>query len=368
MNRPLRTAFAVLLLASVCGSKGAAAQENPASSAEVERLRSMVADQRHNFDVIQKKFEDILWYEKVGDVAYISKVRLTGPPRHNPKQTGNPFHDELLDNDLVFNAYVFIPRTAKQDRKYPLIAFPHGGIHGTLTTVYAPFIRELMAQGYIVVAADYRGSTGYGKGFYRAIDYGGRENEDVLASVKYMTENYSLVDADRVGIMGWSHGGMITLMNVLQYPEVYRCGYAGVPVSDVAYRLEYQMPGYKDNFSADYHVGKLPEEDPEEYARRSPVSYASQLRVPLMITTAKNDDDVSWLEVKRMIDALEEHGKDFEYKIYDAMPGAHLFDRIDTGEAVEIRYKAHKFMEKYLRPPKPFKSVGDMRRAGYRFE
>ena len=344
------------------------AQDNASVSADVAALRGAVSDQRHDFDILQKKLEDLLWYEKTGDVAFISKVRLAGPPRHKTKPTGNKFHDELLDNDFIFYAYVFIPRTAKQNRQYPLIVFPHGGIHGTFTTVYAPFVRELMAQGYIVIAPDYRGSTGYGKSYYRAIDYGGRENDDALVCAKYMTENYSIVDPDRVGIMGWSHGGMITLMNVLQHPEVYRCGYAGVPVSDVAYRLEYQKPSYKDDFSVEYHIGKLPEEDPAEYARRSPVSYADRLEIPLMITTTKNDDDVSWREVNRMIEALKSHGKEFEHKIYDPLPGAHLFERIDSRESVEIRYNAHKFMERYLAPPKPFKSIGDMRKAGYHFK
>lgn len=365
MKHFLTTILAVGFTALLCESSQA--QDIASVSADVAAVRGAVADQRHDFDILQKKLEDLLWYEKTGDVAYITKVRLAGPPRHNPKPTGNPFHDELLDNDLIFNAYVFIPRNVKQNKQYPLIVFPHGGIHGTLTTVYAPFMRELMAQGYIVIAPDYRGSTGYGKGFYRSIDYGGRENDDALACAKYMIENYDIVDPDRVGIMGWSHGGMITLMNVLQHPEIYRCGYAGVPVSDVAYRLEYQKPNYKNNFSADYHIGKLPEEDPAEYARRSPVSYADRLERPLMITTTKNDDDVSWREVNRMIEALKSHGKEFEYKIYDPLPGAHVFERIDTGEAVEIRYNAHKFMERHLTPPKPFKSIDDMRKAGYHF-
>jgi dipeptidyl aminopeptidase/acylaminoacyl peptidase len=356
------------VLAIALGHYMPCSAQNSKTNKAITRLQTAVKEQSHEFDVLDKKLEDLLWFDKTGDVAYISKVRIAGPPVHNPKKTGHKFGDQFRENDVIFYAYVFIPRTTKANKQYPLIVFPHGGIHGTLTTVYAPFIRELMAQGYIVVAPDYRGSIGYGRGFYRKIDYGGRENEDALMSAKYMIDNYSIVDPDRVGIMGWSHGGMITLMNVTQYPDVYKCGYAGVPVSDVAYRLEYQGAGYAKNFSADYHVGKLPSEDPKEYARRSPVSYASKLSVPLMITTTKNDDDVSWTEVKRMIDSLTYYKKDFVYKIYEPMPGAHVFERIDTREATEIRYQAHKFMEQYLHPPKPFKSYNAMRKAGYYFD
>lgn len=332
-----------------------------------ESLASRIANQKHNFDILSKKLEDVLWFEMLGDMAYIDKVRLTGPPRFTQIKTGNPFHDELLDNDVVFHSYVFIPKKAKQNRKYPLIVFVHGGIHGTLTTSYAHVMRELLAQGYLVVAPDYRGSTGYGRKFYESIDYGGLENEDVLAACRYMTENYSMVDKTRVGLLGWSHGGMITLMNACKYPEVYSCGYAGVPVSDVTYRLEYQKPSYTDYFTAPYHIGTSPEEAPEEYARRSPINYAKDLQIPVMITTTENDDDVGVKEVQRMIDSLIHYKKDFEYKVYPSMPGAHLFDRIDTQEATDIRYKAYEFLKQYLNPPKPFRSPADMRKAGYRF-
>lgn len=360
----LKVIYVVLLaLFSYIGEGNA--QENKNVSNKSLELR--IKNQKHNFDVLSKKLEDVLWYEKLGDMAYIDKVRLTGPPRFTQIKTGNQFHDELLDNDVVFYSYVFIPKKAKQNRKYPLIVFVHGGIHGTFSTSYAHVMRELLAQGYLVVAPDYRGSTGYGKNFYESIDYGGLENEDVLAACMYMIENYSMVDESRVGLLGWSHGGMITLMNALKHPEVYACGYAGVPVSDVMYRLEYQKPSYTNYFTAPYHIGKTPEEAPEEYARRSPVSYAKDLQIPIMITTTENDDDVGVKEVCRMIDSLKYYNKNFEYKVYPPMPGAHLFDRIDTQEATDIRFKAYKFIEQYLSPPKSFRSPADMRKAGYRF-
>ena len=97
-----------------------------------------------------------------------------------------------------------------------MMVLPHGGVHSNFNTFYAHIIRELMAQGYIVVAPEYRGSTGYGRRFYELIDYGGLEVEDVKASRDYMVENYDIVDENRIGIFGWSHGGLITLMNLSQ--------------------------------------------------------------------------------------------------------------------------------------------------------
>jgi len=337
-------------------------------SDRLDKIISTLDERKHAFDVLEKRIDDIMWHEKVGDVAFIDKVRLTGPPRAVQTPTGTPFFDALLDNDLIFRAYIFFPRETKQKGSYPLIVFSHGGVHGTFSSLsHAHIVRELVSQGYIVVAPDYRGSTGYGGNFYRAIDYGGLENEDVLAATRYMIENYSMIDPSRVGLLGWSHGGMISLMNALLYPDMYACAYAGVPVSDLAYRISYQAPSYEKYFTAKYHIGCSPAEAPEEYARRSPVTYAHSLRVPVMITTAENDDDVGVNEVRRMIDSLKHYSKDFEYKIYGPMPGAHFFDRIDTREATDARYLAYKFLERYLKPEKPFASPAEMRKAGYMF-
>ncbi|MCK9303975.1 MAG: alpha/beta fold hydrolase [Bacteroidales bacterium] len=338
---------------------------------EISSLNKKIDNMSFQFDILKKKLEDNLLYEDLSEYAYIDKVRLPGPPKRNQDSTGNAFFDEFLDNPLIFWSYVFIPRGVDQSKKYPLIVFPHGGIHGTYSNSYNHVIREFLYQGYIVIAPDYRGSTGYGKSFHRAIDYGGSEVEDVLASRDYMVENYKIVDPDRVCIFGWSHGGLHALMGILKYPDKYNCAYAGVPVSDVTFRLSYYDKSYNNLFSAKYHVGETPSENPEEYARRSPVTYASQLSRPLMITTCQNDDDVSVKEVKRMIDALKTAGKEgnlFTYKIYDSLPGAHLFERLDSKESTTIRYNAYKFIEKYMMPEKPFKNYKEMRKAGYFFE
>jgi dipeptidyl aminopeptidase/acylaminoacyl peptidase len=268
---------------------------------------------------------------------------------------------------LKFYSYVFIPKAVKQNRKYPLLVFPHGGVHSNFTSGSVHILREMLAQGYIVIAPDYRGSTGYGRSFYENIDYGGLENEDVMAARDYMVESYDIVDPDRVGIIGWSHGGMITLMNLLRYPEKFVCGYAGVPVSDVGYRLSYQTPDYSKNYTQEYHIGATPQEKPEEYARRSPVTYAKQLAKPLRIVTCMNDDDVSVTEVQRMIDSLTFYNRNFEYKVFPKMPGAHSFERIDSMEACEIRLDTYAFLARYLNPPKPIKTLKELRKAGYLF-
>jgi dipeptidyl aminopeptidase/acylaminoacyl peptidase len=225
----------------------------------------------------------------------------------------------------------------------------------------------LISQGYIIVSAEYRGSTGYGKETYENIDYGGLENEDVLASRDYMVENYKIVDSTNVGIIGWSHGGMISLMNILRYPEKYKCSFAGVPVSDLDNRLASHDSEYSQYFTEQYHIGESIKENPQEYKRRSPSFYAKNLSKPLLIHTNTIDNDVYVEEVLLMIDSLKAHKKLFEYKVFEKSPGGHGFDRIDSRESNQIRFEIYKFLEKHLHPGKPFKSITEMRKAAYFF-
>lgn len=330
----------------------------------VKKLESQNDMLRHRLDVVEKMIDDQLWVTKVGDVAYVDKVYMTGPPLRKEK---NPTA-QGAGNPVKFWSYVFIPKSIDPNKKYPLIVFPHGGVHSDFNTYYTHIIRELMAQEYIVVAAEYRGSTGYGGSMYHKIDYGGLETEDVYASKEYMLENYSVVDKNRVGIMGWSHGGLITLFNIFDHPNDYKVAYAGVPVSDVIARMGYKTQGYRNLYSADYHIGKTAYQDVEEYRKRSPAWNTHKMKnTPLLIHTNTIDADVNVLEVEHLIKSLKADGKKFEYEIYEDVPGGHSFDRMDTKVAKEIRLKIYKFLATYLKPSKPFNSVNDLQKAAYRF-
>ena len=108
---------------------------------------------------VDRKVESLLLIERLGDIAYVDVVRLAGPPPAYRKETGTAFKDSLLGNQLKFYSYVFIPKSTKQNKKYPLLVYPHGGVHSNFTTVSVHILREMLSQGYIVIAPDYRGST-----------------------------------------------------------------------------------------------------------------------------------------------------------------------------------------------------------------
>jgi dipeptidyl aminopeptidase/acylaminoacyl peptidase len=345
----IRCQFAVLALValSVAAARPAPAQDAPPPTADarLQKLEHQLESQAFAIDRLQKKIDDVLWFARVGDVAEIDKVFIPTVPNPREEATYGIANER---HPIKIWSYVFVPRGLDRGRKHPLLLFPHGGVHGDFDTYYTHVVRELMARGWVVVAPDYRGSTGYGRETYEAIDYGGLEVDDVVAARDWALDSYDFLDPERVGILGWSHGGLISLMAVFDHPDKFQVAYAGVPVSDLVARMGYQTQEYRDLYSAPYHIGKTPYQDVDEYRRRSPVWNVQKLRTPLLVHTNTNDRDVDVLEVEELIRALKAENKDFQYKIYQDAPGGHSFNRVDTPLARQSRKEVYDFLARYL--------------------
>ena len=164
----------LLLLAIGCG-----AQTNPAAS-QVNAL----ADNVNQVEArLTRQMNELLWFQRLGEVARVDKIRFTGPP---PSSAGNPAPPPG-SNEVVVAAFTFLPRAAARRHGLPLIVLAHGEIHGNVATDEdAHVVRELVQQGYAVIAPDYRGSSGYGSEYWRQIDYGGLEIEDIQAARRWM--------------------------------------------------------------------------------------------------------------------------------------------------------------------------------------
>jgi dipeptidyl aminopeptidase/acylaminoacyl peptidase len=131
--------------------------------------------------------------------------------------------------------------------------------------------------------------------------------------------------------------------------------------------MGYKTQGYRELYSVDYHIGKTAYQDTEEYKRRSPAWQAHKLETPLLVHSNTNDSDVNVLEVQHLIKSLQASDKEFEYEIYEDIPGGHTFDRIDTNFAREVRLKVYRFLGEFLNPPKPFTDVKALKKAGYKY-
>lgn len=335
---------ALLLLAPPLLAQPQGGEDKDATIASLQaQIRRLQTQQGHQGQQIRKDIDDWMWFSRMADIAKVDKVRYTSSkPVRMKNTTGQGY-----GNPLVLSAYTFIPLSLKAGQKAPLIVMVHEGVHSNFDTLQnLRAARELLDQGYVIVAPEYRGSTGYGGFLYDQIDYGGAEIDDTYSARNWAVENLP-VDPNKVGIIGWSHGGYHTLMNIMTWPKAYQVAYAGVPVSDLIARMGYKTDGYRAIYEG--FIGKSADEDVAEYKKRSPYAHAAQLETPLLIHTNTNDEDVNVLEVEHLIDSLKAAGKKFEYKIYDNAPGGHYFNRIDTPLAKDSRKEIWAFLAKYLK-------------------
>lgn len=266
--------------------------------------------------------------------------------------------------DMDIPAYLFQPLESRGPRGRAAMVWVHGGVHSSWTPSYLPFVKEAIAKGYIIIAPEYRGSTGYGAELYNAIDYGGKEVDDVRSAVEYL-KTLPEVDPERIGVMGWSHGGFITAHLLFDTKTPFAAGAAIVPVTNLVFRLGYKGPRYARSFSTQRGIRGMPHEQRDEYIRRSPVYKVDSLRVPILVHVATNDEDVNYVEDVQMIWALRSQKPDLaETKVYvDPTPGpssgGHTFsrrvnprtlERDDSPEQIDSWNLTWAFFEKHLRP------------------
>ena len=261
-------------------------------------------------------------------------------------------------------AYLFQPVQKRGPRGHAAMVWVHGGVHGSWGETMLPFVKEAVQRGYVIICPEYRGSTGYGADFYDAIDYGGKELDDVVSAVDYL-KTLPHVDPDRLGIMGWSHGGFITAHLLFREQHPFKGGAAIVPVTNLVFRLSYKGPGYQRSYATQKEIGGLPFEEREEYIKRSPVYHVQNLNVPILVHVATNDEDVNFVEDQQLVYTLRALKPDLaETKIYvDPAPWGqsvgHAFsrrvdpvtlERVDSPAQIDSWNRTWVFFEWILRP------------------
>lgn len=263
-------------------------------------------------------------------------------------------------DDLQIPAYVFQPLVTPKNKKLPALVWVYGGIHDHFGVNYFPFIKEAVEKGYVVIAPEYRGASGYGSGYYNAMDYGGYEVNDILSAAAHLKEKMPIVDSKRIGVIGWSHGGYISLLSVMREKNSFACAAAFVPVTNLVFRLSYKGPEYQRDFVESPRIGGLPHEKRKIYIDRSPLYHVDQLAIPLLVQVATNDDDVDFVEAEMLVNALNAKKPDLsEVTVFKDPAGGHFFNRQvdlktlqrkDTPTQVESWSQTWRFLDQHLAP------------------
>lgn len=231
-------------------------------------------------------------------------------------------------DQVMIPMYLFEPLVQHRVDAHPALVWVYGGIHDYFGVNYLPFIKEAVEQGYVVLVPEYRGAAGYGEDYYKRLDYGGLEVDDIITAGLYLKNQLPYVDAERMGVIGWSHGGYIALLSVLREQTLFAAAVVTVPVSNLIFRLSYKGPEYQQLFVDQPTIGSLPHANRQLYLQRSPSHLVEHLNIPLMAQFAMNDTDVEFVEAELLINALKAKKPQLaELVVYDSPENEHYLNR-----------------------------------------
>ncbi len=248
-------------------------------------------------------------------------------------------------------SYIFRPKLMTSGHKYPGLVIVHGSYHGYLDPAIFGLIEAAVSKGYIVVFPEYRGSRGYGQEIYDAIDFGGKEVDDILSAASYLSETQP-VNKDNIAIYGRSKGGMITLLAIERSPQRFKAAVDVVGIADFVAYMAYK-PGFRgaDVARQPQFRGKSISQDVQPYIDVSPLNHVEDIRTPLLVHATTGDKSAPvQLHSGRLIELLKAHGKVFESKIYDVAPGGHVYSEVDSAQARDSQTRVFEFLDKYMHP------------------
>ncbi len=207
------------------------------------------------------------------------------------------------------------------DGPFPTIIDIHGGPTGATMESFAPGGQSWVDHGFAWLSVNYRGSITFGKAFERAIwgRLGMVEVEDLVGARNYVVEQ-GIAEPDSVMLTGWSYGGYLTLQTLGRYPDLWAGGMAGIAIADWTTMYEDEaetLRGYQRSL-----FGGSPQEKPEAHVAASPITYAANVKAPLMIIQGSNDTRCPPRQMRGYEDKLRSVGKQIELHWFEAGHGS----------------------------------------------
>lgn len=271
----------------------------------------------------------------------IAAYNIKGKKTRDIKQSENPLKDYKLGQFSLFKlksengddlyCRLFKPIDFDSTKKYPVIVYLYGGPHvqlinNTWNGGGDMWFQYMAERGFVVFTIDSRGSTNRGQAFEQATfqHLGTIEMKDQIVGINYV-KNLKYVDANRMGLFGWSFGGFMTTSIMTRYPDLFKAAVAGGPVIDWSYYEIMYTERYMDT----------PQTNPEGYKESNTLNYIDNLKGKLLLIHGTADNVVVWQHSLQFLKACVDKGKQVDYFVY---PGhehnvlgkdrVHLFNKI----------------------------------------
>ncbi|MDT7861600.1 MAG: S9 family peptidase [Saccharolobus sp.] len=285
---------------------------------------------------------------KIGDNVYFAHSSLVTPYRVYKLNLRNNKTEVIISNREVDIGKVEYVKIRNGDIEVPTwiirankptkigIVYVHGGPWAEVDNGWDLLIAPLVYAGFNVIAPNYRGSTGYGSRFnlMNIGDPGGGDLSDVVRARDYAIENGI---AEKIGIMGYSYGGYMTLLALGKLPDKWDFGIAGASVADWVEMYDLSDSFFK-SFMEVLFIGK----NLDLMKNRSPISYVNNVKAPLCIIHSQNDTRTPLVPVLRYVQELQKGGKTFEFHVIPNL--GHTIYKID--DAIDLLLPALIFLKK----------------------
>jgi len=286
-----------------------------------------------------------LWsYDFAGGRSYPLTQALVGGLRRDDMVEPFLVHYPSRDGRWQISAWVYVPWNLERRPESPAVVYVHGGPASQSVNSFQRLAQYLANRGYLVIAPNYRGSTGYGKEFHDAnrFDLGGGDLEDVLAAADFI-EQTGYVDPRKLVICGGSYGGYMTMLGVTKAAERWAAGVAIVPFVNWFTELENEDPLLQQ-----YDLATMgdPVKDAERFRDRSPIFFVDQIQAPVLLLAGGNDPRCPRSETEQVAEAVARHGGVAEVKIYE--DEGHGFAKVEN--MIDAYGRVASFLEKHVPP------------------
>lgn len=233
--------------------------------------------------------------------------------RATPLPASQIVHYKSFDGKII-TALLWVPFNLKRDGSNPALVLPHGGPTGQKVDNWNTDVAALTSRGYICIAPNPRGSTGYGVDFQKANfqDLGGGDLKDEIAGVDFLKAT-GYVDPKKIGIYGGSYGGFMTLMAIGKTPDIWAAAVDKYGIINWSSMLKSSDPELDEYLKA--LLGNA-EENRKVYEEDSPITYIRSEKAPLLVLQGDNDPRVPKEEAQQVVDILKNEGRIVDVHYY----------------------------------------------------